>query len=71
MSKTGVSIIVSIPHCLLLFFSYLLDNILTAHILSIAQCGILTMIDTPILAIYEKKVFDNVETIVYSRALSV
>ena len=31
--------------------------------LSVGQCGILTMIDTPILAIlYEKKIFENVET---------
>ena len=35
--------------------------------LSVGQCGILMMVDTPILAIlYEKKIFENVEMSVYS-----
>ena len=38
-----------------------------AQALSLGQCGLLTMIDTPILAIfYAKTLFENVETSVYS-----
>ena len=38
-----------------------------AWALSEGRCGILTMIDTPILAIlYEKKIFKNLETSLYS-----
>ena len=54
----GVSIIVSIPHCPIDYFIPFccLDDVLTPSILSIGQCGILMMIDTPMLAIlYEKK----------------
>ena len=38
-----------------------------AQALSEGQCGMLTMIDTQILAsLYEKKIFENVETSLYS-----
>ena len=38
-----------------------------ARALSVGQCGILTTIDTRILAIlYEKKIFENVKTSLYS-----
>ena len=44
-----------------------LARLYIALALSERQCGILTMIDTPILDIlYEKKIFENVETSLYS-----
>ena len=70
MVNIGVSIIISIPHCPTDYFIPFccLDDILTAHIWSIGQCGILTMIDALILAIFKReKVFENVETSVHSQ----
>ena len=57
MVNIGVSIIISIPHFPIDYFipSCWLDDILTAHMLSIELCGMLTMIDTPILAIFMSK----------------
>ena len=57
MVNIGVSIIISIPHCLIDYFIPFccLDDILTARILSIGQCGILTMMDTPVWAIFMRK----------------
>ena len=66
-----MSIIIRSPHFPIGYFipSCCLDDILTACILSVGQCGILTMIDTPILAVlYEKKIFENVETSLYNPA---
>ena len=43
-------------------------TILTTHTLSVWECGILTMIDTQILAIFwETQIFETVETSLYSQ----
>ena len=57
MVNIGISIIISNQHCPIDYFSPFccLDYIFTARILSIGQCGILTMIDTQILAILMRK----------------
>ena len=76
MVNIGVSIIISIPLCPIDYFIPFccLDDILTPRILSTGQCGILTMIDTLILAIFiRKKVFSRKmwKCLYIARALSV
>ena len=64
MLKQEYSIITSILQCPVDYFIPFccLDDILKSCTLSLGQCGILTMIDTPILAIFRReKIFENME----------